>query len=333
MPIAIDVMGGDFYPHNPVLGAIRAVNERKVDVVLVGDEKAIKGELDLLRFNRKKVDIAHASQVVEMDESVASALRAKKESSIRVCFDLHKRGDVQGVVSAGNSGAMLAVGHFVLKTISGVDRPCISALLPSLKGKVLLVDAGANIESTPNHLSQFAILGSLYMEHIYSITSPRIGLLNIGSEDGKGDERSKKAFSLLRGSSLNFVGNIEGREFFDGDIDVVVSDGFSGNILLKSVQGAADFMRAVLRQESQRTWLDRLGALFMRSALERLDRRTSYSEFGGAPLLGLRGNCVLCHGRSNPEALLHGIGFAKWASDTRLVERMEEKMVDFMATN
>ena len=250
MTIAIDAMGGDAFPENPVLGAVKAANELNIHVLLVGDESAVKAELDKHRCNRSKIEIAHASQVIGMDEPVASALRTKKDASMRVCYDLHKNGTVDGVVSSGNSGAMLAVGRFVLKMIPGISRPCISAILPALGGKVLLVDAGANIDCTPEQLCQFAILGNIYLSDLHAVPSPRIGLLNVGSEEGKGDDRRKKTFDMLKESSLNFIGNVEGEDFFSGDVDIVVTDGFAGNILLKSVQAAASFTIKLIDRKS-----------------------------------------------------------------------------------
>lgn len=330
MTIAVDAMGGDLFPGNPVLGALKAVNEKNINIILVGDEKVIKRELEGCRYNAGKVEIVHASQFVGMDEPVRSAMRSKRDSSMRVCYNLHKKGDAKGVVSAGNSGAMLAIGKFVLRTIPGIDRPCISALLPSIKQKkVLLVDAGANMDCTPENLFQFAILGDVYMQHIHTVKNPRIGLLNIGAEEGKGDERSREAYKLLKESSMNFVGNIEGKEFFDGDLDIVVTDGFSGNVLLKSVQGAAKFVTRALKQEIEQSFSSKIGALMMKKAFDGLKKRTDYAEFGGAPLLGLKGNSIVCHGGSNPEALLFGINFANWAAEARLVERMEEKILEY----
>lgn len=335
MAIAVDAMGGDLYPTNPVHGAIKAVKEKGIDIILVGDESCIKKELDKCKFNSRKVEVVHTTQIVEMGEPVATAMR-KRDSSMRVCYNLHRDGNAVGVVSAGNSGAMLAIGRFVLKTLPGIDRPCISALLPSNKEKVLLVDAGANMDCSPENLFQFAILGDVYMKYIHSISNPRIGLLNVGEEEGKGDERSRKAYQLLKNSTLNFKGNIEGKEFFKGHIDVVVTDGFAGNVLLKSVQGAANYVGDVLKGEIGSSWTNKLGALIMRSAFYGLKKKTYYAEFGGAPLLGLRGNGIVCHGGSNPDALHFGINFAHWAAQAELVKRMEEKILqlsDFLSVN
>lgn len=329
MAIAVDAMGGDLYPQNPVEGAVKAVKEKGIHVVLVGDEPSIKKELDRFKFDAKKLDIVHSTQVIEMDEPVATAMRTKKDSSMRVCYNLHKAGEVDGVVSAGSSGAMLAIGRFVLKTIPGIDRPAISALLPSMKEKVLLVDAGANMDCQPEQLAQFALLGDVYMEHLHGRTNPRIALLNIGSEEGKGDELSKAAYELLKKAPINFVGNIEGKEFFNGDVDVVVTDGFAGNVLLKSVQGAATYVQKVLKEEVYKGGpMVKLGALLMKPAFMGLKKRSDYAEFGGAPLLGLKGNGIVCHGGSNPQALLFGINFAQWASEAKLVDRMTEKMTN-----
>ncbi|MCP4756475.1 MAG: phosphate acyltransferase PlsX [Proteobacteria bacterium] len=333
MIIAVDAMGGDFFPRSPVLGAVKAVNEEGINVVLVGDEADIKSELDRCRYKSDKVEIVHTTEVVETNEPVISALRRKKDSSMRVCYDLHKKGDVQGVVSAGNSGAMLAIGRFVLKMAPGIGRPCLGAILPSLKEKVLLVDAGANINCTPEQLLQFAVLGHVYMASLHSVPKPRIGLLNVGSEPGKGDERSRKTYELLENSSLNFVGNMEGRDFFGGSVDIVLTDGFAGNILLKSVQSAASFVTEIVRQEIKASPLmAKIGAFFMLPTFRRLRKRIDYAEFGGAPLLGLRGNSIICHGRSNPNAIFFGIRFAKWASDSQLDKRIETELFGFRKT-
>lgn len=327
MPIAIDAMGGDFAPRVPILGAIKAVNENGLHVILVGDEKKIQQELSSCKFNHKKVDIVHAEQIVEMDESIVQALKNKKQSSMRIAYNLHKQKDVSGVVSAGHSGAMLAIGKFVLKTIHGIDRPCISALLPSIKGKVLLLDSGANMDCSPYHLLQFAILGDVYTQHILSVPNPKIGLLNIGTESGKGNELAKQTYSLLKKStSLNFQGNIEGKEFFLGNFDVVLTDGFPGNIFLKSVQGAANFVSDILKEEIKKSWLAKIGALFMIPAIKNLKKKIDYSEYGGAPLLGLRGVGVVCHGNSNPAAIQFGLNFANWAAKANIVPRVEEKI-------
>lgn len=329
MTIALDAMGGDFYPKVPVEAALLAIKEKNIPIVLVGDEEAIKKELQGKSYDASMLEIVHASQVVEMDENVVSALKNKKDSSMRVCYNLHKEGRVQGVVSAGSSGAMLAIGRFVLKTLPGIDRPCISALLPSLKEMVLLVDSGANTDCSPENLLQFGILGSIYMEHIHDRQNPRVGLLNIGSEEGKGDELAKKSYELLKASPLNFAGNIEGKEFFDGNVDLVVCDGFSGNVLLKSVQGAAKYITSVLKEEIMKSTRAKVGAAMMKPAFDGLKKRVAYENFNGAPLLGLKGNGIVCHGSSSPEALLFGITFAHWAAQANLVERMQEKIVDF----
>lgn len=250
---------------------------------------------------------------------------------MRVCYDLHKNGTVDGVVSSGNSGAMLAVGRFVLKMIPGISRPCISAILPALGGKVLLVDAGANIDCTPEQLCQFAILGNIYLSDLHAVPSPRIGLLNVGSEEGKGDDRRKKTFDMLKESSLNFIGNVEGEDFFSGDVDIVVTDGFAGNILLKSVQAAASFTIKLITEEMQCSLLARIGALWLRPSFKKLQKKISYAEFGGAPLIGLRGNGIVCHGKSNPDAISYGVGFAQKAADEKWAERMSEGMLAYQA--
>ena len=311
MTIAIDAMGGDTFPENPVRGAIKAATELKIQVLLVGDEQLVKSELDKYCRDCSRIEIVHSSQVIEMDEPVASALRNKKNASMRVCYDLHKSGAADGVVSAGNSGAMLAVGRFVLG------------------GKVLLVDAGANIDCTSEQLLQFAILGHIYMSEFHNVPSPRIGLLNVGSEEGKGDERRKKTFDLLKAAPLNFIGNIEGEDFFSGDVDIVVTDGFAGNILLKSVQAAAAFTVKLITNEVSQSLQARFGALWLRKPFRRLKKQISYAESGGAPLIGLQGNGIVCHGKSNPDAIGFGIRLARKAADERWAERIGERITGF----
>ncbi|OGG93311.1 MAG: hypothetical protein A2508_08085 [Candidatus Lambdaproteobacteria bacterium RIFOXYD12_FULL_49_8] len=325
MAIALDAMGGDYYPQVPVAAALLAVKEG-LEVILVGDQEQIKTELQGKRYNAAKLHIHHASEVVEMDEPIVTAMRQKRDSSMRVCYTLHRDKLAGGVVSAGSSGAMLAIGKFVLKMIEGVDRPAISALLPSLKEKLLLVDAGANMDCDPEHLMQFALMGEIYMRVIHSIDKPRVGLLNIGGEEGKGDELSKTAYYLIQDLPINFVGNIEGKEFFNGDVDVVVCDGFAGNVLLKSVQGAAKYMMSTIKEEVKKSPMAMLGAVLMKPAFNQVKARSDYQNFGGAPLLGLKGVGVVCHGSSNPEAIAFGVRFAQWADEARLTERMTEAL-------
>ena len=325
MAIAIDVMGGDFAPKIPVRGAVKTVNEEEIDLVLVGDQNAIKKELDLCKFDARKINIVHANQSIDMHESALQALRFKKDSSMRLAYDLHKNGEVEGVVSAGHSGAMLAIGKFVLKTIKGIDRPCISALLPSNKSQVLLLDAGANLDCQPFHLLQFAIMGDVYAKHILHISNPKIRLLNIGEERTKGNELAKDTYELLsQCESINFLGNLEGKAFFNGETDVVVTDGYPGNIFLKSVQGAANFVGDILEEEIEKSILSKLGALLMKPVFKNMKTRINYASYGGAPLLGLRGVGVVCHGSSNVDAIQFAIRFANWASEAKMVSKVEE---------
>ena len=322
-------MGGDVFPENPVKGAVKAATERKIRVLLVGDERAIKAELDRHCRDFSRIEIVHASQMIRMDEPVASAVRNKKDASLRVCFDLHKKGEVDGVVSAGNSGAMLAIGRFVMKMIPGISRPSISAILPSMGGNVLLVDAGANIDCTPEQLRQFAILGHIYMSELHDRPSPRIGLLNVGSEEGKGDGRRKTTFDLLKETPLNFIGNVEGEDFFSGNVDIVVTDGFAGNILLKSVQAAASFTVRLIAQEVEDSWRARFGSLWLKKSFRKLKKKINYAEFGGAPLIGLSGNGIVCHGKSNSDAIRFGISLAHKAAEEKWTERIKEGVMDF----
>lgn len=327
MTIAIDVMGGDFAPKIPVVAAINYTQQEKRKVILVGDKPAIQRELDQLTFDPTKVDIAHAEQQILMTESVLDAMRGKRKSSMRIAYDLHKTGEAQAVVSAGHSGAMLALGKFVLKTIQGIERPCIGAILPSNQGHVLLADAGANLGCTAEQLLQFAILCDVYINALFKTEHPRIGLLNIGKESNKGDEVLQHAYQLLEASSLNFKGNIEGKEFFDHEVDAVVADGFAGNILLKSVQGAAKFIKTMLKNEINSSWAARGGALLMSGAFNRLRKRIDYEAYNGALLLGLKGVSVVCHGSSNVLAMNHAYNFAHKTAEAGIGPRVEEKVL------
>jgi glycerol-3-phosphate acyltransferase PlsX len=320
MKVAVDAMGGDHGPPPAIEGAVQAVRELDVNVVLVGDEAAIAAQLARLGVSDARVTIKHAPQVVEMHESPAQVARKKRDSSIWVATELIKSGDAVAVVSAGNTGASVVSAFFVLGMIKGVERPAIATLLPTTTGSAIMLDVGATVDCTPQQLLQFGLMGHEYGKHIFAKPNPRVGLLSIGEEDTKGNEVTKEAFRLLKESRLNFIGNVEGREVYSGGADVIVCDGFIGNVALKIAEGVADTIKKILMKEITASLWSRLGYVFMAGPLLRLKRRVDYAEFGGAALLGVNGISVICHGRSSAKAIKNAIRRAKGLADGRVNE-------------
>jgi glycerol-3-phosphate acyltransferase PlsX len=302
--IAVDAMGGDRAPGVVVEGAWLAAKDLGVEVVLVGEKQAIESEWSQLSSG--PLAIVAASQTVEMHESASSALK-KKDSSMKIAFDLMKKGEVQAVVSAGNSGAMMAVGMFVMGRLPQVARPAILVVVPSVGKGTVVVDAGANVDCKPHHLAQFGIMGAIYAERVLGITRPRVGVLSNGEENGKGTDLTRAASALLAESSVNHIGYVEGRDIFSGSVDVVVCDGFTGNVALKTMEGVATFAGEVLKDAFQKNISSRLGYLLTRKALREAYRRLDYAEYGGAPLIGLDGVAIVAHGGSNPLAICNAI--------------------------
>ncbi len=299
--IAIDCMGGDHGPHVTVPAALEFLRHHAdVDIVLVGLRDALEAELKARRAAPgARLRIHATSEVVQMDEAPAVALRSKKDSSMRVAVDLVKSGEAQACVSAGNTGALMAISRFVLKTLPGIDRPAIISVLPTMKGSTYVLDLGANVDCTAEHLLQFALMGSTLVSAVEHKDSPRVGLLNIGEESIKGNEVVKQAAELLRASGLNFIGNVEGDGIFKGEADVIVCDGFVGNVMLKSAEGLAQMMRAILRQEFMRSVLTKLVAVVVLPVLHAFRRRLDPRGYNGATLLGLRGIVVKSHGSAD----------------------------------
>ncbi|HTK89923.1 MAG TPA: phosphate acyltransferase PlsX [Verrucomicrobiae bacterium] len=310
MKIALDAMGGDFGPAVVVEGAVVAAREYGIPSVLVGDKAAIEREILRLKAQDLPLSIRHATQVVGMAEAPSQALRRKRDSSLRVAADLVKDGECQALVSAGNTGAAMAIGMFVLGLLPGVERPAIATALPSLAGFTVLIDAGANIDPKPRHLFQFAVMGHVYSRDIIGKDNPRVGLLSVGEEEGKGNELVKDTFESLRGSSLNFVGNIEGRDIYNGRCDVVVTDGFTGNVCLKVSESLAEMLTSMIREELTRDVLSKAGAVLAQRAFARMKRRVDYTEMGGAPLLGINGASIICHGASPVKAIKNALRVA-----------------------
>jgi glycerol-3-phosphate acyltransferase PlsX len=310
MRIAVDAMGGDVGPAVNVEGALDASRQHQLDIVLVGDRTAIERELERCRARDLPVTIRHASQVVEMHESPSHALRRKRDSSLRVAAELVRDGEAAAFVSAGNTGAAMAIAMFTLGVLPGVDRPAIAVVLPNLKDRTVLLDVGANVDPKPWHLVQFALMGHVYARDILAIPTPRVGLLSVGVEEGKGNDLTREVFKALEGVPINFVGNVEGRDIYNGQADVVVTDGFTGNVALKISESLADMILHLIREELTRTPLAKLGALLARPAFRRFWKRVDYNELGGAPLLGINGACIISHGASPPRAVKNAIRIA-----------------------
>jgi len=308
MLIAVDAMGGDHAPREVVEGAWLAASEDGVRVALVGDASRVGEELDRLGGAGRLVrdgllEIVHADEVVGMDEPAISPIRQKRRSSIRLCGELVREGRAQAMVSAGNTGAAMIVAKLVVGTLPGVDRPALAAVLPNATGRTVLLDVGANVDTRSAHLRQFAVMGHFYAQEVIGTPSPRIGLMSIGEEEGKGTEVTREVFKVLKTTGLNFVGNVEGNDVFNGSTDVVVCDGFVGNVLLKSAEALAQVLGRMLREELSKLPRTRLGYLMAKPAFDNLRRRTDYREYGAAPLLGVEAGCFIGHGRSNARAI------------------------------
>ncbi len=305
--VAIDGMGGDRAPGVVVDGAVQAARTLPIEVLLVGPEDRLRSELARFKEVPSNLKIRHASEVIGMGEPPAVTVRKKRDSSICVMVDLAKKGEADAVVRAGNTGAMVVAASLGLGLLEGIERPGIAILIPSLKEPTLVIDVGANIDSKPEHIFQSGLMGSVFMRHVAGRPNPSVGLLNVGEEESKGTEFIRQTFKLLEDSSLNFIGNVEGRDIYTGKCDVIVCDGFVGNVALKVSEGMAFALRELLVRELKRTLLNMLGAMLLRPAFNRLKKQMDYTEYGGAPLLGINGACFISHGSSNAKAIRNAI--------------------------
>lgn len=328
MRVAVDAMGGDNAPEVEVAGAVAACREFGVSVTLVGDSSRLEAELAKHAIKGLDIDICHASEVVGMHDSASDAVRKKRNSSIRLAFDLVKDGKACAAVSAGNSGATMAAGMFVLKRIKGIERPAIAQIFPTLKGKTLVLDVGGNVDCKPIHLVQFAIMGEVYARYAMGVENPVVGLLSNGEEDSKGNELTRETNMILRKTSLNYAGYVEGRDIFKGTADVVVCDGFVGNVVLKSSEGLAEAIGRMLKEEILKSWISKIGYLFVRSAFGRFKKIVDYAEYGGAPLIGINGVGMICHGGSNVKAIKNAIRFANEYAQSGVTEHVTEKLTE-----
>ena len=323
--VALDAMGGDRGPVVNIEGAVAAARELGLSILLVGNEEELSRSLRRHSTNGLGITICHAPETVGMNESPSAALRKKKHSSIRVGLELVKRGEADAFISAGNTGAVMATAMVTLGSLPGVERPAIALIVPTLRGQAILLDAGANADCKPRHLLQFAIMGDIYARQVMGKTSPTVGLLSIGEEESKGNELTREAFKELEEErSLNFIGNVEGREVFSGAADVIVCDGFTGNIALKISESAAEFFIVSLKEELEKGLVGKLGALLTRGAFRRFKKRVDYTEYGGAPLLGVGGMCIISHGRSTAKAIKNAIRVAAECVENKVIEHIRK---------
>ncbi|MFC1767339.1 phosphate acyltransferase PlsX [Candidatus Margulisiibacteriota bacterium] len=317
--IALDAMGGDYAPKEIVKGAVEASNEIGINIILVGIEDQLRYELSKYPHH-ENISIQHASEMIGMNESPAQAVKQKKDSSVNVAISMLKRGIVEGVVSAGNTGALMTASLFGLGRIKGIDRPAIATIFPSSAGDILLMDMGANVDCKPKHLVQFAKMGSIYAEQVMHVHNPKIGLLNIGEEPEKGNELTISTYPLLKKeNTINFTGNVESKEILKGKVNVVVCDGFTGNLILKFSESLATMIYDLLKEEISKHPLSKAGALLLLPAFKRLQKRIDYDELGGALLLGVNGLVMKAHGRSKAKAIKNTIKVANEAIGKKVV--------------
>jgi glycerol-3-phosphate acyltransferase PlsX len=312
MKIALDAMGGDFAPKNTIAGAVLALREYKyiTKLFLVGDTERIKAELAENRCSDPRIEIVHASQVVEMSDGAVESVRRKKDSSVSRAVDLVKSGEAEAIVSAGHTGAAVAATTIKLRTLPGVERPGIASIIPTESNVFVLIDAGANIDARPMHLLQYAIMGSVYSRQVLKYENPVIGLMSIGDEDVKGSDFTKEVFKLLKESKLNFRGNVEGHDLFKNPVEVVLCDGFVGNVVLKTCEAIADAIFDWLKHELKKSPIRMAGAMIAKGAFKAIKKKTNYEEYGGSPLLGVNGICIIAHGASSPKAVKNAIRVA-----------------------
>lgn len=330
MRIALDAMGGDRAPEVTVEGALQAVNEYPyMEIILVGESPTLVKELSNKKYPKTNITIVHAGEFIAMDEPISYAMMRKKDSSIRRAVELLRQGSADAVVSAGHSGITMAIALLLLGTSEGVHRPAIAVTMPTVKKPFVLIDAGANVDCSPQNLLQFALMSDAYTRLILGRSSPKIALMSIGAESTKGNELTKEAFKLLKKAKINFIGNIEGKDIFLGKADVVICDGFTGNVVLKTSEGLAEASIKMLKREIAGMIIGKLVyLLFLKPALRRFKKQTDYAEYGGAPLLGINGTCIICHGHSNPKAIKNAIKMAEEFSKKKVYEAIAEEIAD-----
>jgi phosphate acyltransferase len=331
--IALDAMGSDRAPKPEIEGAILAARQYGVRVVLVGVESIIRAELDRHPSAADlPLEIVHASEVITMDDKAVQAVRFKRDSSIRVGLRMVRDGVASGFVTAGNTGAAMATAKMVLGAIPGVDRPALCAVFPTALGTAAtLLDVGANVDCKPHNLAQFAVMGEIYFRSMFGTRRPRVGLLSIGAEETKGNELTRDSFQLLKQLPLNFVGNVEGRDLYNGEVDVIVADGFVGNVALKISEGVVHLVRTTLKETLKATITRQVGYLLSRSAFSDFKKRLDHTEYGGAPLLGVKGVCFITHGSSNANAMKNAVRVASDFAERRINDSIEKGLAKMTA--
>ena len=329
MKIALDAMSGDFAPISTVKGAIEALEENeKLEIILVGKEIIIKEELKKYKYDVKRLEIKNADEIIEMTDDPVKAVKEKKNSSMNVTIDLVKEKLAEASVSCGNTGALLTSSQLKLKRIRGVLRPAIAVLFPNKKDKgTLLLDLGANADSKPEFLNQFAMMGSKYVEIFLNIKNPKVALLNIGEEESKGNELTRESYNLLKeNKDINFIGNIESTKIMDGEVDVVVTDGFTGNILLKTSEGIGKFIFHIVKESIMESWLSKIGALLIKGSMKKVKQKVDASEYGGAIFLGLNGLSLKAHGNSDSTAIKNALKVASKFVELNFIEELRKTM-------
>lgn len=328
MKIVIDAMGGDNAPRSTVEGAVLALKNFPVEIVLTGDKEKIERALESYEYDKSRLEIIHTTQKIENEDKPVKAIRSKKDSSMVVGLNLVKEKKADGIVSAGNTGALLAGGLFVLGRLKGIDRPALSSYLPTREGVSILIDAGANADCKPQNILEFGMMGSAYAQGVLKLQNPKVGIVNIGSEEGKGNELTKKAYELLKENTIdiNFVGNVEARDIPSGDVDVIVCDGFTGNVVLKLTEGVAMTMFSMLKSAFTKNTVTKLGALLSKGGLMDMKKRLDYKEYGGAPFMGVDGCLIKAHGSSDSKAIMNAVRQAIAFNEGNVLENIKSSL-------
>lgn len=322
-------MGGDHAPRVNVEGAVAAAIDFGLDTLLVGRRKEVEAELARTGYAGGRVGVVDAEEVVLFDEPSITPIRKKRRASIRIAAECVRDGRASGMFTAGHTGAAMVVAKMIMGVVEGIDRPALAAVLPGLKKKQVLLDVGANINCRPEHYREFALMGHFYAQEVLGMAKPKIGLMSVGEEEGKGTDTTREVFGLLKESGLNFIGNVEGRDVYSGEVDVIVTDGFTGNVILKVSESLAHLVEQALKQEITRSLQASMGFFLSKDAFRSFKKRLDYSEYGGAPLLGVRGACLIGHGRSNAKAVRNAIKAAHDFVQRRIPEKIHDKAMTF----
>ncbi|OPJ56929.1 phosphate acyltransferase PlsX [Alkalithermobacter paradoxus] len=326
MKIVVDGMGGDNAPNSTVEGIVSAIKEFNVDIIVTGDKEILEKNFSKYDFDRSKLEIIHTSEVIMNEDKPVKAIRGKKDSSMVVALNLVKEGKADAIVSAGNTGALLAGGLFVLGRIEGIDRPALCSYMPTKKGMSILLDAGANSDCKPRNLVEFGFMGSIYANKVLDIDNPKVAIVNVGSEEGKGNDLTKKSYEILKGSQINFIGNVEARDIPYGYTDVILCDGFTGNVILKLTEGVAMSIFSMLKETFLSSFKTKIGAALLKNDLVRMKSSLDYAEYGGAPLLGVNGGLIKAHGSSNGKAIKNAIKQAIRFVDGNVLSEIKSKI-------